>query len=171
MAMRFRLAESTDLSVMVALLADDAVAAGRETAEVLDAHTQAFTAINDDPAHQLLVAEMPTINRAEVGMDTGNGPRIDEGSLELVGFCQLSFLPGLTYAGRWRAQIEGVRVVPGRRGAGIGKQLIREAISRAKSRGCTLVQLTTDHRRTEALAFYRSLGFVDSHHGMKLRLR
>lgn len=131
------------------LLADDAVASSRETTQLLEAHEKAFAAITDDPNHELLVAE-------------------SEG--QLMGFCQLSYLPGLTYAGGWRAQIEGVRVAPEARGQGIGAQLIGEAIARARTRSCVLVQLTTDQRRTDALAFYLKLGFVDSHQGMKLRL-
>ncbi|MFK7958511.1 MAG: N-acetyltransferase family protein [Lysobacterales bacterium] len=145
----FRVAMKSDLTLLVALLADDAVASARETAQVLAAHEKAFAAITDDPNHELLVAEVDG---------------------QLMGFCQLSFLPGLTYAGGWRAQIEGVRVAPQARGQGIGAQLIHEAIERARRRSCVLVQLTTDQRRSDALSFYLKMGFVDSHRGMKLRL-
>ncbi|WP_229317497.1 hypothetical protein [Larkinella sp. C7] len=34
-----------------------------------------------------------------------------------------------------------------------------------------MVQLTTDKKRPDAIRFYESLGFVDSHEGMKLQLR
>ena len=40
----------------------------------------------------------------------------------------------------------------------------------ARRRGCALVQLTTDKARTDAHRFYRRLGFVASHEGMKLAL-
>ena len=40
----------------------------------------------------------------------------------------------------------------------------------ARRRGCVLVQLTTDKSRLDAHRFYRQLGFVASHEGMKLRL-
>ena len=33
-----------------------------------------------------------------------------------------------------------------------------------------VLQLTTDKSRPEALSFYEQLGFVSSHHGMKLKL-
>jgi GNAT superfamily N-acetyltransferase len=56
------------------------------------------------------------------------------------------------------------------RGAGVGKALIAHVIELARERGCVLMQLTTDKRRPEALAFYRSLGFAPSHEGMKLAL-
>jgi GNAT superfamily N-acetyltransferase len=72
--------------------------------------------------------------------------------------------------GARRAQIEAVRVAAGRRGAGIGEALIRDAIARARDAGCSLVQLTTDRQRSDAHRFYERLGFVPSHIGMKLAL-
>jgi GNAT superfamily N-acetyltransferase len=48
--------------------------------------------------------------------------------------------------------------------------MIDWAIAQAGARGCRLVQLTTDRRRTDAHRFYASLGFVASHEGMKLDL-
>ena len=56
------------------------------------------------------------------------------------------------------------------RGQGIGGQLIRCAIERAKERGCRLVQLTTDKQRPDALRFYEGLGFTATHEGMKMKL-
>jgi GNAT superfamily N-acetyltransferase len=44
-------------------------------------------------------------------------------------------------------------------------------IEEARRRGCALVQLTTDKRRTDAHRFYERLGFAASHEGMKLLLR
>ncbi|WP_448638397.1 GNAT family N-acetyltransferase [Geodermatophilus sp. URMC 63] len=40
----------------------------------------------------------------------------------------------------------------------------------ARRRGATLVQLTTDERRTDAHRFYERLGYVASHEGFKLEL-
>jgi GNAT superfamily N-acetyltransferase len=77
----------------------------------------------------------------------------------------------LTFRGGWRAQIEAVRIAADRRGAGAGRFLIGWAIAAARERGCFLVQLTTNRQRAHARAFYESLGFVASHHGMKLHLR
>lgn len=89
----------------------------------------------------------------------------------VAGVLQLSFLRCLTHEGGLRAQIEGVRVDRARRGGGLGRVLIGDAVRRARERGCHLVQLTTDRRRPDALAFYERLGFVDTHHGLKLDLR
>jgi ribosomal protein S18 acetylase RimI-like enzyme len=147
--LRFRRAERADLDAIVALLADDAIAAGRESAQLLPAHVAAFEAIAADANHELVVGE-----------DAG----------ELVAVLQLTFLPSLTHRGGWRAQVEGVRVASSRRGRGFGHELLRHAIERARARGCAVVQLTSDKRRTEAKRFYESLGFVASHEGMKLWL-
>ena len=102
---------------MVALLADDPLGAEREdpTVDAQARYRSAFAAIMEDPHHTLLVA--------------------DDGG-EVVAMLQLSFLPHLTYAGGWRAQIEGVRVAPDRRGSGLGRRLCAFAIGRARERGC-----------------------------------
>ena len=55
---------------------------------------------------------------------------------------QLTVIPYLTYQGGWRALIEGVRVDATLRSKGLGRTMFEWAISRAKQRGCHLVQLT-----------------------------
>lgn len=89
---------------------------------------------------------------------------------KVVSTLQLSFLPNLTFRGGERAQIEAVRVAARLRGSGVGGEMIRWSIEEARSRGCHLVQLTTDKERPEARRFYERLGFVASHEGMKLAL-
>ncbi|HET9405000.1 MAG TPA: GNAT family N-acetyltransferase [Burkholderiales bacterium] len=147
----FRRAARADVPEIVRLLADDALGAKRERYELpLPAsYLTAFEAIDSDPNNELVVACL--------------GERV-------VGVLQLTFIPYLTYQGSWRALIEGVRVDSGMRSAGIGKALFDWAIGRARSRGCHLVQLTTDKSRPGALRFYEALGFVASHEGMKLHL-
>jgi GNAT superfamily N-acetyltransferase len=131
------------------MLADDMLGRGREAAAVDPAYERALAAITADPNHRLLVAE-------RAGM--------------LVGCFQLTFLPGIGRGGAWRAQIESVRVAGTQRGQGTGAAMMRWAIERASERGCALVQLTTDKRRSDAHRFYRRLGFAASHEGMKLDL-
>ena len=48
--------------------------------------------------------------------------------------------------------------------------IFKWAIKRSKDKGAHLVQLTTDKQRTDAIKFYKALGFRDSHIGMKLHL-
>lgn len=147
-----RAAREGDVPALVSLLAADQLGATRDgvrDAADLAAYTAAFDAIDADPAHILVVAELAG---------------------EIVGTMQLSFLPGLARRGALRAQIEAVRVADSSRGSGLGGGMIAWAIAEARRRGCVLVQLTTDKSRLDAHRFYRRLGFVASHEGMKLAL-
>ncbi|MFB4318174.1 GNAT family N-acetyltransferase [Actinomadura sp. 21ATH] len=150
--MTFREAGRDDLPAIVRLLADDPLGATRESAgEVIPAaYFDAFDAIDKDPNNAVIVAEV-------------------DGSI--AGTLQLTYIPGLTYTGGERAQIEGVRVAAEHRGGGIGQFLIGWAIERARERGCRVVQLTTDRQRPEAVRFYQKMGFRPSHMGMKYHLR
>lgn len=150
-AITFRVARNDDLPALVRMLADDPLGARREVySDPLAAgYTDAFAAIDADPGNELIVA-------------------ICDGAP--VGMLQITFIPSLTYQGRSRAQIEGVRVASGARSLGIGGAMLQWAIGRARHRGCVMVQLTTDKAREDALRFYQHLGFVPSHHGMKLHL-
>ena len=150
--LQFRLARAVDLPRIVQMLADDELGASRETYEMpLPAsYVSAFAAIDADPNNELVVA-----------CDTD----------KVVGVLQITFIPNLTYRGHWRAQLEGVRIDSAMRSRGVGKAMIEWAIDRARSRGCLLVQLTTDKRRPDARRFYETLGFVASHEGMKLNLQ
>ncbi|WP_375444686.1 GNAT family N-acetyltransferase [uncultured Fibrella sp.] len=149
MELSYRLATKSDLIAIVGLLADDALGATRETIELpLSAtYLRAFEIIAADPNQELTVVEL-------------NG--------EIVATFQLSFIQYLTYLGGMRAQIEAVRVKNDYRGMGIGGSIFAYAIDRARAKGAHLLQLTTDKKRPEAKRFYESLGFVDSHEGMKL---
>jgi ribosomal protein S18 acetylase RimI-like enzyme len=147
----FRTATEEDVPAIVALLADDAIGAGREGN--VDAYWTAFAAIaadpRNDPRNDLIVADIDG---------------------EVAGTLQLTFIPGLSRKGAERAQIEAVRVSSADRGRGLGHQLIEWAIGAARRRGCGLVQLTSDKRRGDAIHFYESLGFEATHEGMKLPL-
>ena len=89
---------------------------------------------------------------------------------ELVATFHLTFIQYLTHRGGLRAQIEAVRTHSRFRGRGIGKAVFDYAIDRARNKGCHLVQLTTDKQPPDAIRFYKSLGFVGTHEGMKLKL-
>jgi ribosomal protein S18 acetylase RimI-like enzyme len=144
----FRDATADDVPLIVAMYADDALGATREsTTEPLpDSYWRAFADIDGDPRQRLVVAE-----------DAG----------VVVATLQLTFLQQLSHQGSERAQIEGVRVSSQQRGNGIGRALMTWAIEAARQRGCGIVQLTTNASRHEAHRFYESLGFTASHVGMK----
>ena len=82
----------------------------------------------------------------------------------------LTFIQYLTHQGGLRAQIEAVRTNSNFRGQGIGKKVFEYVISRAKEKGCILIQLTTDKKRPDALRFYEEIGFVATHEGMKFKI-
>lgn len=147
----FRNAAKEDLKTLVALLADDDIAEGREQAkgDLLPAYSAAFEEMSKNPDNRVLIAE--------------------QGG-EIVGSLQIVYVPGLSRQGAKRAIIESVRVSSKARGHNIGTILMKEAIAQAKAAGCKLVQLTSDKRRTRAHLFYRRLGFLQTHEGFKLDL-
>jgi len=147
----FRIAVRGDLPAIVRMLADDALGAKRETyaSPLPDSYYAAFDAIDRDANNELIVVELDR---------------------QVVGVLQLTYIPYLTYQGSWRALIEGVRIESSLRASGIGRKLFTWAIERARSKGCSLVQLTSDKARPDAIRFYESLGFVASHEGLKLHL-
>ncbi|MCU1484559.1 MAG: family acetyltransferase [Actinomycetia bacterium] len=150
MDVTFRPATADDLAAVIGLLADDPVSREREGAGgVTDRHRQAFADIAADARQRLLVAEV-------------------DGAV--VGSLQVTFIPGLTYGGGERCQLEAVHVDSSTRGAGVGTRLVEHAIELARARGCAVVQLTSDKRRTDAIRFYETLGFTASHEGLKLQL-
>ena len=89
--------------------------------------------------------------------DSNNELTVVEADGELVGMLQLTFIPYLTHIGSWRCLIEGVRIANTYRGKGLGTEFINWAIKRAKERGCSIEQLTSDKQRPDAIRFYRSL--------------
>ena len=148
----FRQAKRADLPVIVRMLAEDDLGSQRERFEdpLPESYYKAFDEIERDSNHELIVAEMDG---------------------EVVGSLHLMFLPSISYQGGMRAQVESVRVDSRLRGRGIGSELMKWAIARAKERDAHLVQLTSHRSREDAHRFYERLGFSKSHVGMKLTLK
>lgn len=147
----FRSARLDELEAIIALLADDALGARRESVASPPAacYVAAFEAIAADANQRLVVA----VDGATV-----------------VGTLQLSFIPGIARRGAWRGQIEAVRIAASQRSAGLGQHMFEWAIAECRARGCQLLQLSTDKGRPDAHRFYEKLGFVASHEGYKLAL-
>lgn len=145
-----RRATATDVATIVAMIADDQLGATRESVDDLTPYLAAFEQIDSDPNQLLMVAE-----------------RNDE----VIGTLQLTIIPGLSRRGSTRGLIEAVRVAKSARGSGLGTTLVRWAVEESRTRGCTLVQLTSDKTRTDAHRFYTNLGFENTHEGFKLKLR
>jgi len=147
----FRSARREDLEAVVRMLSEDTLGSTREDIDGSSAaYHAAFDAIEADANNDVIVADCDG---------------------RVAGVLQLTFVPNLTHRGGWRAQIEGVRVAADQRSRGLGAELLKHAIERARSRGCVLVQLTSDKRRDAAIRFYERLGFEATHEGMKLFLR
>lgn len=148
----FRLARREDLPEIVRMLADDELGSQRERCEepLPEAYYAAFEQIARDANHELVVAEIDA---------------------RVIGTLHLMFFPSISYQGGLRAQVESVRVDKQCQNQGIGSQMMKWAIARAKERGAHLVQLTTHKSREDAHRFYERLGFKGSHLGMKLSLK
>ncbi|MDB5225281.1 MAG: GCN5-related N-acetyltransferase [Candidatus Adlerbacteria bacterium] len=76
---------------------------------------------------------------------------------KLVGFAQLFVLPKTTFT---MSHLEDVIVHPEYRNQGIGKRLVEEAISLAKQKGVSVVNLTTREERKDAVALFEYFGFA-----------
>lgn len=148
---RFRLATRADLPSIVRLLADDDLGSQRERYQdpLPESYYSAFEQIDKDPNHELIVAEQ---------------------NEEVIGTLHLMYLSSVSFQGGLRAQIESVRVDKRFQSQGIGSEMMKWSMERAKQRGAHVVQLTTHKTRVDAHRFYERLGFKSSHLGMKLSL-
>lgn len=151
--MTFRKAKKQDLPKIIEMLAHDKLGQLREDFQnpLPAKYDQAFENIDQDKNQELMV--------------------IQNNDNQIIGTLQLSFIQYLTYQGGIRAQIEAVRIREDQRGKGLGEQLFQWAIKRSKERGAHLLQLTTDKKRPEAINFYKKLGFINTHEGMKLHFK
>src|SRR5574339_160453 len=140
----FRPATRADLPSIVRMLADDDLGSQRERYEspLPESYYSAFEQIESDTNHELIVAER-------------NG--------EVIGTLHLMFLPSISFQGGLRAQVESVRVDKRFQSQGIGSQMMKWTVERAKQRGAHIVQLTTHKTREDAHRFYERLGFKGSH--------
>jgi GNAT superfamily N-acetyltransferase len=146
--LHIRQAKQDDIADILRLLRDDDLAKLHED-EANTAHKAAFSAIATDHNQCLVVGEL---------------------SDQIAATLQITFIPGLSRSGMWRAQIEGVRIARHLRGQGYGQQLLSWALSECRARSCGLVQLLMDDRREAAAHFYEGLGFKPSHRGYRLYL-
>jgi ribosomal protein S18 acetylase RimI-like enzyme len=148
----FRAATRADLPAIVRMLADDELGSQRERVQnpLPASNYSAIEQIERDPNHELIVAEL-------------NG--------EVIGTLHLMLLPSVSFQGGLRAQVESVRVDKQFQSQGIGSQMMRWVMERARQRGAHVVQLTTHKSRVDAHRFYKRLGFKGSHLGMKRGLK
>lgn len=141
-----------DLRAIIDLLLEDELGKIRENAsqDLDQQYINAFHQIDTDPSQYLMVIK----NKDEI-----------------VATSHLTLMPSLTFKGATRMQIEAVRVAQKYRGQKIGEWMIEKAIDYGKSKGASIIQLTTNKKRIRAKEFYEKLGFEASHEGMKLYLK
>ena len=150
--MHCRSAVEEDIPSILQMLLDDDIAQMREgdsAGEDVVAYHAAFQDIVNDPNNDLLVAEVDG---------------------KVVGFLQVTVIPGISYHGARRCQIEDMRVAKDSRRQGIGRQLIESAKEWAEVRGCTIIELFMHASRKDAAAFYESLGFESEHRGYRMQI-
>jgi len=143
---QFGPAAAADVPDIVRLLRDDDLGSTREHADMA-MYQEAFREVSKDP-NQILV--------------------VGRRGATVVATLQLTIIPSLGRSATKRAQIECVRVDSAVRGSGVGQKMFAWAMEAAVARGAGMIQVTTDHRRPDALRFYESLGFTNTHHGLKL---
>lgn len=105
------------------------------------------------------------IGKPEVGLVLA--ARVDG---QLAGMVNLLFTVS-TALGERVALLEDMVVAPGHRGAGLGQELLGEAIAQAWARGCRRITLLTDEVNADAQRFYKRQGFsVSPMRAMRLML-
>ncbi len=147
--MLIRNARPADLRAILALLDEDAIRQVAEEYADLAPYASALADIVSAEHSTVLVGELDG---------------------EVVATAQVSWLRRMMYGAGLVCQIESVRVASGRRGQGLGGELIGWIIDDARRRGCARVELTSNRERVDARRFYERLGFTASHLGMKLYL-
>lgn len=78
---------------------------------------------------------------------------------QVVGTYSLLIMDNLGHRGSPIGIVECVSVAEGRRGQGIGRQLMHHAMGECRAKGCYKLALSSNVARTDAHAFYDSLGF------------
>lgn len=85
----------------------------------------------------------------------------------IVGTYTLIILDNFGHGGLKIAIVENVVVAPDARHSGIGREMMDDAMQRARDNGCYKLMLSSDIKRTGAHAFYENLGFQK--HGISFR--
>jgi ribosomal protein S18 acetylase RimI-like enzyme len=86
----------------------------------------------------------------------------------IVGSYALLIMDNLEHLGAPAAVIEAVAVAPAMQGRGVGRALMRHALTLAGQKGCYKAALSSNLKRQRAHAFYEALGF--ERHGYSFRV-
>jgi GNAT superfamily N-acetyltransferase len=151
-AIAIRPARRDDVPAIVALFAADELGGHGDSSDpaLAPRYEAAFDRIAASPCDTLYVAQLGS---------------------EVVGTFQTTLTTSMTGQGRPILTIEAVQTRSDMRGRGIGAQMVRFAIDRARDADARLVQLMSNSARMDAHRFYLRLGFAQSHLGFKMKLR
>jgi GNAT superfamily N-acetyltransferase len=89
--------------------------------------------------------------------------------VQAVGTFTLLVFDALAHGGAREALVDGVVVTPARRGQGIGRWMLGEAMRIARESGCYKLALSSNNKRVDAHRFYESLGF--ERHGVSFAIK
>lgn len=137
----------------------------------LDEVLALYQGVEDSPEHVLTLDEARTIlarfrdypsYRLWVACENA-GPGAD-----VVGTYALLVMHNLAHRGAPSAIVEDVVVAADRKGQGIGRQMMAHAVQQAHEAGCYKLALSSHRKRTDAHAFYESLGFAQ--HGLSFSI-
>ena len=112
----------------------------------LEDYRRVYAQIRAMPGHELLIAE-------------------EEG--EVIGSVVLLIVPNLSHGTSPWAVVENLIVTRKQRRRGVGRQLMKDAIARAREAGCYEIQLNSNKKRRGAHQFYGEMGFQASAHGFR----
>lgn len=86
---------------------------------------------------------------------------VAESSGRIVGVAAAYLSSALEFDGS-AGRLSGLVVDPSCRGRGVGRSLVERIEAWARERGARKITLTSKHRRIEAHAFYRRLGYTET---------
>jgi GNAT superfamily N-acetyltransferase len=106
------------------------------------------------PAEEAVLAE-----RLAAFAAAGEMALVADGGERLLGALTIHATPVLHRAGPV-GRLTALVVDDGARGRGVGRALVTAAEAMLAARGCVLLEVTSNRRRTDAHAFYERLGFA-----------
>jgi GNAT superfamily N-acetyltransferase len=122
---------------LYAQLFSDTDQASLNSRELVPAHYEAFSEIEQSPNCNLFVAELAGA---------------------VIGTLAITIIPNVSHCGRHWAVVENVVVDERARKSSIGTALMQHAIALARARGCFRVILSSSVHREGSHEFYRGLG-------------
>jgi len=146
---KFRSAKEEDIYSLIRLILDNEIGSSREDINNLSYYIKAFRENLKSKNDHLIVMEKDQ---------------------EIIEMTHLTILTHLSLKLIRRGNIETVHIKSTYRNKSYGTMLMNYVINLAKELGAEICQLTTNKRRVDAKHFYKKLGFVATHEGLKFNI-